>query len=95
MTERTATKVLKYIAITTVVFLIAEYVSFLITRQEQEVLIKCYFTAVVGELGFMIAKRLMEIRTARIEKKEQIKVEPIEKTTDYYLESENFENGNG
>ena len=74
MTERTATKVLKYIAITTVVFLIAEYASFLITRQEQEVLIKCYFTAVVGELGFMIAKRLMEIRTARIEKKEGLKV---------------------
>ena len=74
MTERTATKVLKYIAITTVVFLLAEYISFLITRQEQEVLIKCYFTAVVGELGFMIAKRLMEIRTARIEKKEGLKV---------------------
>ena len=94
MTERTATKVLKYIAITTVIFLILEYISFLITRQEQEVLIKCYFTAVVGELGFMIAKRLMEIRTARIEKKEKINVKPITKVTNSYnFESE--ETGNG
>ena len=56
--ERFATKAVIVIAITTAAFIVAQYVSFLITRQEQTVLIEWYFRAVVIECGAMMMKRL-------------------------------------
>ena len=47
--ERFATKVIVAIGITTVIFIAAQYVSFLITGIEQTTLITYYFTAVVIE----------------------------------------------
>ena len=44
--ERFATRALTVIAITTGIFLAAQYISFLITRMEQTVLIQYYFTVV-------------------------------------------------
>ena len=58
--ERFATKAVIVIAITTAAFIVAQYVSFLITRQEQTVLIEWYFRAVVIECGVMMMKRLTD-----------------------------------
>ena len=52
--ERFATKAVIVIAITTAAFIVAQYASFLITRQEQTVLIEWYFRAVVIECGVMM-----------------------------------------
>jgi hypothetical protein len=67
--ERFATKAVIVIAITTAAFIVAQYVSFLITRQEQTVLIEWYFRAVVIECGAMMMKRLAEVIVGRIKKK--------------------------
>lgn len=72
--ERFATRALTVIAITTGVFLAAQYISFLITRMEQTVLIQYYFTVVGLECGGMLLKRIMEVVVARIKKKEQLDV---------------------
>lgn len=79
--ERFATRALLVIAITTAIFIAAQYVSFLITRQEQTVLIQYYFTVVGIECGGMLLKRVMEVITARISKKEKLPT-PTEGTTD-------------
>ena len=71
---RFATRALTVIAITTGVFLAAQYISFLITRMEQTVLIQYYFTVVGLECGGMLLKRIMEVVVARIKKKEQLDV---------------------
>ena len=79
--EHFATRALLIIAITTAIFTAAQYVSFLITRQEQTVLIQYYFTVVGIECGGMLLKRVMEVITARIRKKEKLDTPP-EGTTD-------------
>ena len=72
--ERYATRALTVIAITTGVFLAAQYISFLITRMEQTVLIQYYFTVVGLECGGMLLKRILEVVVARIKKKEQLDI---------------------
>lgn len=71
---RFATRALTVIAITTGVFLAAQYISFLITRMEQTVLIQYYFTMVGLECGGMLLKRILEVVVARIKKKEQLDI---------------------
>ena len=73
--ERFATKVIVAIGVTTVIFIAAQYVSFLITGIEQTTLITYYFTAVVIECGALMLKRLSEIIVARVKKKEKIEPE--------------------
>ena len=72
------------IAITTAAFIVAQYVSFLITRQEQTVLIEWYFRAVVIECGAMMMKRLAEVIVGRIKKKEKIDITESEDTNNDY-----------
>lgn len=62
-------------AVTTVIFITAQYVSFLITEIEQTTLIQYYFSAVVIECGALMLKRVSEVIVARIKKKEQIEPE--------------------
>ena len=62
----------------------AQYVSFLITRQEQTVLIEWYFRAVVIECGAMMMKRLAEVIVGRIKKKEKIDITESEDTNNDY-----------
>lgn len=82
--ERFATKVVVAIGITTVIFIVAQYASFLITRQEQTVLIEWYFRAVVIECGAMMMKRLAEVIVGRIKKKEKIDITESEDTNNDY-----------
>lgn len=65
-------------------FIVAQYVSFLITRQEQTVLIEWYFRAVVIECGVMMMKRLAEVIVGRIKKKEKIDITESEDTNNDY-----------
>lgn len=78
--ERFATKAVIVIAITTAAFIVAQYVSFLVTRQEQTVLIEWYFRAVVIECAAMVMKRLAEVIVGRIKKKEKIDITESEDT---------------
>lgn len=71
--ERFATKVIIAIGITTAIFIVAQYASFLITQIEQTTLIEYYFTAVVVECGALMLKRVTEVVVARIKKKENLK----------------------
>lgn len=73
--ERFATKALAAIAVTTVIFIAAQYVSFLITRVEQTALIEYYFNAVVIECGALMLKRVTEVIVGKVKKKENIKTE--------------------
>lgn len=57
------------------IFITAQYVSFLITEIEQTTLIQYYFSAVVIECGALMLKRVSEVIVARIKKKEQIEPE--------------------
>ena len=82
--ERFATKAVIVIAITTAAFIVAQYVSFLVTRQEQTVLIEWYFRAVVIECGAMMMKRLAEVIVGRIKKKEKIDITESEDTNNDY-----------
>jgi len=66
------------IGITTALFIIAQYISFLITGMEQTTLIEQYFGAVVIECGALMLKRVAEVITARIKKKEQLNTEDEE-----------------
>jgi hypothetical protein len=70
--ERFATKAVTVIGITTAIFIIMQYASFLITGAEQTTLIEYYFKAVVIECGAMMLKRVAEVAAARIKKKEHI-----------------------
>lgn len=70
--ERFATKAVAVIGITTAIFIVMQYASFLITGTEQVTLIEWYFKAVVIECGAMMLKRIAEVAVARIKKKEQI-----------------------
>lgn len=71
--ERFATRVIVAIGITTAIFIVAQYVSFLITQVEQTALIEYYFTAIVVECGALMLKRVTEVIVARIKKKENLK----------------------
>ena len=82
--ERFATKAVIVIAITTGVFIVTQYTSFLITRQEQTILIEWYFRAVVIECGAMMMKRLAEVIIGRIKKKEKINITESEDTNNDY-----------
>lgn len=73
--ERFATKALFAIAITTVIFIAAQYVSFLITGTEQTVMIEWYFRAVVIECGALMLKRVTEVIVGKVKKKENIETE--------------------
>lgn len=79
--EHFATTVLVCIGISTALFVAAQFVSFLITRQEQEILIEWYFKVVGLECGALMLKRVTEVITARRAKKEGIKV-PSDETLD-------------
>ena len=68
-------KTIVAIGVTTVIFITAQYVSFLITEIEQTTLIQYYFSAVVIECGALMLKRVSEVIVARIKKKEQIEPE--------------------
>ena len=72
------------IAITTAAFIVAQYISFLITQVEQTVLIEWYFRAVVIECGAMMMKRIAEVVVGRIKKKENIDVKESEDTNNDY-----------
>lgn len=76
--ERFATKAIVVIGITTAIFVVAQYASFLITKMEQTTLIEWYFRAVVIECGAMMLKRIAEVVVARIKKKEQIEISESE-----------------
>lgn len=76
--ERFATKALIVIAITTAVFVVMQYISFLITGMEQTTLITYFFTVVGIECGGMLLKRITEVAVARIKKKEKINNESEE-----------------
>lgn len=76
--ERFATKAVVIIGVTTAIFIIMQYISFLITQQEQTALIEYYFTAVVIECGAMMLKRVAEVIVARIKKKEKLNNTEIE-----------------
>lgn len=82
--ERFATRAVAAIGITTVIFIAAQYVSFLLTQQEQTVLIEWYFRAIVIECGAMMMKRITEIVVARIKKKEKLNIEESEDTNNVY-----------
>lgn len=82
--ERFATKTVVAIAITTALFIIGQYVSFLITQQEQTVLIEWYFRAVVIECGALMLKRVTEVIVGRIKKKENIDITESEDTNHDY-----------
>lgn len=58
---RTATRVLIVIGISTAVFVILNYISFLLTGVEQVVMIQWYFRGIVIELGAMMGKRITEV----------------------------------
>lgn len=70
LNERFATRVILAIGITTAIFIAAQYVSFLVTGTEQTTLIEKYFDAVVIECGALMLKRIAEVITARVKKKE-------------------------
>nr|DAZ11416.1 MAG TPA: hypothetical protein [Caudoviricetes sp.] len=72
LNERFATSVIIIIGVTTLLFIIAQYVSFLITRVEQTTLIERYFTVVGVECGALMLKRVAEVIFGRIKKKEGI-----------------------
>ena len=82
--ERFATRFIVAIGITTLIFIAAQYVSFLVTGTEQTVLIEWYFRAVVIECGAMMAKRIAEVFVGRIKKKEQIEVTESEDINNDY-----------
>ena len=82
--ERFATRFIVAIGITTLIFIAAQYVSFLVTRTEQTVLIEWYFRAVVIECGVMMMKRLAEVIVGRIKKKEKIDITESEDTNNDY-----------
>lgn len=81
--ERFATKAVVIIGITTVLFIIMQYVSFLITGTEQSTLIEYYFNAVVIECGAMMLKRVAEVVVARIKKRENIETESEDTNNEY------------
>jgi hypothetical protein len=83
--ERFATRVLIVLAVATAIFIVAQYISFLITGFEQTVLIQCFFTVIGVECGAMMLKRVSEVVVARIKKEEQLDV-PTE--TDYSVSSD-------
>lgn len=83
--ERFATRALIVIAITTGIFLAAQYVSFLITQIEQTVLIQYYFTVVGLECGGLLLKRMLEVVAGRIKKKEKLDI-PDTGDTDHAAE---------
>lgn len=82
--ERFATKAIIVIAITTAIFIVTQYLSFLITRQEQTVLIEWYFRAIVIECGAMMMKRVAEVIVGRIKKKEKLDVKESEESPNDY-----------
>lgn len=96
--ERFATRALTVIAITTGVFLAAQYISFLITRMEQTVLIQYYFTVVGLECGGMLLKRILEVVVARIKKKERLDIPDsgnTDSTADLPAETTNYDDIGG
>lgn len=82
--ERFATKAIIVIAITTAIFIVIQYISFLITQQEQTVLIEWYFRAIVIECGAMMMKRVAEVIVGRIKKKEKLDVKESEESPNDY-----------
>lgn len=82
LNERFATRVVIVIGITTAIFIIAQYISFIITGMEQTALIEQYFGAVVIECGALMMKRIAEVIVARIKKKEGLSPEN-EESEDY------------
>lgn len=81
LNEHFATQVLAVIGVSTALFIIAQYVSFLVTREEQDILIEWYFKVVGLECGVLMLKRVAEVIVARIKKKEGLDI-PSEDQTD-------------
>jgi hypothetical protein len=65
---RFATRVLTVIAVSVLLFVVAQYISFLITGTEQSTLITCFFAVVGTECGVMMLKRVSEIFAGRKKK---------------------------
>jgi hypothetical protein len=65
---------LKMIFATTVLFIISQWISFIITREEQAVMVEWYWKVVGLECGAMMLKAIIKIIVARVEKKEKIKI---------------------
>ncbi len=82
---RFAVKVLKVIAITTGIFTVAQYISFLITGQEQATLIEWFYKVVGFECGALMLKRVAEVIVARVKKKEKLKIETQDSEGDMSL----------
>ncbi|MDR2044162.1 MAG: hypothetical protein LBQ15_07305 [Clostridium sp.] len=57
---RFANTVLLIIAVTTLLFVIAQMVSFWHTQIEQTTLITCYFASIVTECAGLLIKRILE-----------------------------------
>jgi L-lactate permease len=55
-----AKRCLCFIAVLTIIFTIAQYVSFIITGTEQAVLIERWFTVIGLELGLLMLKKVFE-----------------------------------
>jgi hypothetical protein len=59
--QRFAARVLTVIAVSVLLFVVAQYVSFLVTGTEQSTLITCFFAVVGTECGVMMLKRVSEV----------------------------------
>ena len=84
--EHVTLECLKMIFITTLGFIAAQWVSFIITRVEQAVMVEWYWRVVGLECGAMMLKAIVKIIVARVKKKEDLDIP--EETTD---ESFDFE----
>ena len=67
-------KCLIIIFTTVVVFILMQWVSFLVTRQEQAVMVEWFWKVVGFECGAMMLRAIVKIIVARAEKKEKLKV---------------------
>jgi hypothetical protein len=63
--KRFAETALLIIAVTTLLFIAAQMVSFWHTQTEQSTLITAYFASIVTEMAGLLVKRIMEKRSAK------------------------------
>ena len=78
---------LKMIFITTIAFIVLQWISFVITRTEQAVMVEWYWKVVGFECGAMMLKAIVKIIVARVEKKEDLNI-PEETDTNFDFETE-------
>lgn len=78
LNSRFATRAIIVIGITTAIFIVMQYISFLITGQEQTTMIEMYFKAVVIECGALMLKRVTEVILSKKKKGEAEKTPTTE-----------------